>query len=517
MANQYVKVNSFRQKIVNKRFDPAYQDLQELLTDFRVLSLINNQVTQWYVILNECIYNNDESNFDSISYISENQVRYLIKDTDYTLDVDSAVITFAENLNPNELNNLTANYKGGGSIIWAEDITDLQKLLSTIDTNAVYTDGSNPMTNDFYMGSGTIENPYHNIKNVDTVDGIKLSRHNHTGIQTSGVDLGKDYGPQIPENGIENNAITENKLSSNSVTESKIKNNSVTENKLANNSVTENKIKDGSVTNSKIYTDAVTTEKIRNKNVTNSKIDSMERSKLTGRVYTDPTVWNPLIKEVSYDSSIAGAIGGYEKDSLVNYIDENDVTIKVKSLVDNNSNSPSDSNIKTPENSSSGKYWDTTSNKFTNIYCINKSAAKKYCAIRQDGNSYLHLDNTDGIAFDNTGHIAIDHNTKTAYLFFNNVWLPANTYINGQPPVRLPNYNAMYQLYGSSNSQTKTIQNDGWLHIRSLGTASYFGINGGLDIINDVWDYPNQIILLPIKAGDIISFRYMIICFCPYR
>lgn len=241
MANQFVTTNSFRQKIINKRVDPAYKDLSELLTDFRPLTYANNQVTQWYIILNECIYNEDDSNF-SIKYTSGSQEIELQKDDDYTLNVTSAVVTFKANLDPHELNNLTAYYRGGGSIIWAEDITDLQKVISTIDTNSVYTDGSNPMTADFLMGSGTYDNPYHSIKNVDTVDGIKLNRHNHTGIQTSGEDINKDYGAPIPTAGIENNAIIESKIASSAVTNSKISNSAVTNNKVSTGTLTADKI-----------------------------------------------------------------------------------------------------------------------------------------------------------------------------------------------------------------------------------------------------------------------------------
>jgi microcystin-dependent protein len=242
MANQFVKANSFRQNIVNKRSDPDYINLDEQLTDFRAAAISNNQVTQWYVILNECIYDQDESNFDSITYTSGEQTNYLVKGTDYDVNYISAVVTFAENLNPKEYTNLQAHYKGGGSIIWAEDITDLQKVIRDMDTNTVYTDGSNPMTQDFYMGSGTSENPYHSIKNVDTVDGIKVSRHNHTGIQTSGMDAGKDYGSPIPSAGIENNAIIEAKIRNSAVTNSKLSSNSVSNVKVQSNTLTADKL-----------------------------------------------------------------------------------------------------------------------------------------------------------------------------------------------------------------------------------------------------------------------------------
>ena len=145
MANQYVKTDSFRQGIVNKRSNPDYVNLSEKLTDFRAAAVSENQVTQWYVILNEHIYGSDESNFTSITYTSGEQTGELVRDTQYTVNATSSIITFAENLNPREYTNLTANYQGDGSIIWAEDVTDLQKVLANIDTNAVYTDGSNTM------------------------------------------------------------------------------------------------------------------------------------------------------------------------------------------------------------------------------------------------------------------------------------------------------------------------------------------------------------------------------------
>ena len=63
--NQYVKTDSFRQGIVNKRSNPDYVNLSEKLTDFRAAAVSENQVTQWYIILNEHIYGSDESNFTS--------------------------------------------------------------------------------------------------------------------------------------------------------------------------------------------------------------------------------------------------------------------------------------------------------------------------------------------------------------------------------------------------------------------------------------------------------------------
>ena len=229
MGSQYVTTDSFRQNIVNRRSIPA--DLTELLTDFRPLVTEQNQVIQWYVILNECIYNNDISDF-KITYTLNEQEIILVKDDDYTLDTTSAVVVFKQYLDPHNLNNLTAKYTGGGSIVWAEDVTDLQKVVKVMDTNTVYTNGNNYMTGDLYLGTGTQANPYHNIKNVNTVDGIKLSTHNHTGNQN---------GALIPAQGIENNAIVESKIATNAVTNSKINTGSVTNDKVAENTLTANK------------------------------------------------------------------------------------------------------------------------------------------------------------------------------------------------------------------------------------------------------------------------------------
>lgn len=227
MANKYVTLGSYRKGIVNKRSNPNYATLTESLVNERFKSISE---TQYCYVLNECIYNEDLTDF-KIYYMLDGQETII---TDYTVNTASAVITFDDGYNPKN-KNLICQYRGGGSIVWAEDVTDLQTIVTNMDKNTVYIDGSNFMIGDLKMGEGTSDNPYKSIVNVDLVDGIDVSAHNHTG---------NTNGSLIPTAGIENGAIVENKLAN------------------------------GAVTNSKIYTAAVTNDKVRTDTLTADKFNS---------------------------------------------------------------------------------------------------------------------------------------------------------------------------------------------------------------------------------------------------
>lgn len=227
MANKYVTLGSYRKGIVNKRSNPDYVLLTEELVNERIKPISE---TQYYYILNECIYNEDLTDFKIYYYQDEQEIII----TDYTINSTSAVIIFDDGYNP--LNkNLICQYRGGGSIVWAEDIVDLQTIVTNIDKNTVYVDGSNFMTGDLKMGEGTSENPYKSIVNVNLVDGVDISAHNHTG---------NTNGSLIPTAGIENGAIIEAKIANNAVT------------------------------NTKIYTAAVTNDKVRSETLTADKFNS---------------------------------------------------------------------------------------------------------------------------------------------------------------------------------------------------------------------------------------------------
>ena len=224
MANRYVTLDSFRKAIVNKRSNPDYVVLEEQLVNGRYKAISE---TQYCYILNECIYNEDTTDF-KVYYILEGQE---ISITNYTVNSASAVITFDDGYNPIG-KNLYCHYVGGGSIVWVEDVTDLQKVVTDMDKNTVYIDGSNFMIDDLKMGEGTAEHPYNNIVNVNLVDGIDVSAHNHTG---------NTNGSLIPTGGIENSAIVEVKIANNAVTNSKIKDASVTNNKISTETITADK------------------------------------------------------------------------------------------------------------------------------------------------------------------------------------------------------------------------------------------------------------------------------------
>lgn len=224
MANKYVTLGAFRRGIVNKRSNPSYASLTEDLINNRFKAISS---TQYCYILNECIYNEDLTDF-GIYYMLNDVKTYI---TEYTVNATSAVITFDDGYNPIG-KNLVCEYTGGGSIIWVEDVVDLQNVITEMDRNTVYIDGSNFMTGDLKMGEGTSENPYKNITNVNLVDGIDVSAHNHTG---------NTNGSLIPTAGIENGAIIENKIATNAVTNSKIKDGSITNNKILSESITADK------------------------------------------------------------------------------------------------------------------------------------------------------------------------------------------------------------------------------------------------------------------------------------
>ena len=224
MANKFVTLDAFRKGIVNKRSNPDYASLDEQLIPGRYKAI---SATQYCYVLDECIYNEDITDFKVYYKLNEQEIEI----TNYTVNTTSAVITFDNGYDPRN-QNLYCKYTGGGSIIWVEDVTDLQRVVTDIDANTVYIDGSNYMTGDLKMGEGTTEHPYKSIVNVNLVDGIDVSAHNHTG---------NTNGSLIPTNGIENSAIVEAKIANSAVTNQKIKDAAVTNNKISAETITANK------------------------------------------------------------------------------------------------------------------------------------------------------------------------------------------------------------------------------------------------------------------------------------
>lgn len=232
MANKFVSLGSFRRDIVNKRSDPDYAELDEPLLNDRYIPISE---TQYCYVLNECIYNEDTSDL-RVYYMSGETA---IEISEYIVNATSAVITFDNGYSPIG-KNLYCHYKGGGSIVWVEDVKDIQKVVTDMDANTVYTDGSNFMIGDLKMGEGTSENPYRSIVNVNLVDGIDVSAHNHTG---------NTNGSLIPTAGIENGAIIESKIANNAVTNVKIINSAVTNDKIRTETITAEKFNSSMIGN----------------------------------------------------------------------------------------------------------------------------------------------------------------------------------------------------------------------------------------------------------------------------
>lgn len=143
----------------------------------------------------------------------------LTEGTDYTVQNEAATITL---LSTPEDNRYYASYYPGGSIIWAEDVNELQTAVQTIATDALDKTGDTM--------SGTLNMGNNIIINVDTVNGVKIETHNHSNGQ----------GGLIPSSGIEDGAITTSKIASQAVETNKIKDLAVTNEKI--NSVNVGKI-----------------------------------------------------------------------------------------------------------------------------------------------------------------------------------------------------------------------------------------------------------------------------------
>jgi hypothetical protein len=137
----------------------------------------------------------------------------LIQNTDYTVDNNASTITL---IGPDSqsTNNVTATYTGTGSIIWTEDVNELQTAAQVLATNALDKNGDT-MAGNLNMGGNNITNP-------GTVDGVDISSHNHAGGQ----------GGLIGTAGLESGAVTSSVLADNSVITSKIENLAVTDAKI---------------------------------------------------------------------------------------------------------------------------------------------------------------------------------------------------------------------------------------------------------------------------------------------
>lgn len=170
-------------KVVNKVITTPTEDIVEKITD----QDIEENSSGYFVVLNQCIYNDLETNFKGL-FTDENCMTPYSSDL-YTLNVSSAVIQFT-----NHPPTLYAKYLPGGSIIWAEDVNHLTDAVKSIDDNAVYKDGSIAMTGNLNMNG-------RNIINSGTINNVNLPTHKHLGIDIDGTT-------QLTEDSISNLSIS---------------------------------------------------------------------------------------------------------------------------------------------------------------------------------------------------------------------------------------------------------------------------------------------------------------------
>lgn len=212
---------------------------------------IRPDLTQ-YAKLNEAIYNQSESSFNHIAYGVSRDNLTLLPDSDYRVDVESSIIWFDQGYTPSNSVNYYAFYEGEGSIIWVEDVTSLQDVITRMDEKAVYTNGSPVMESDLNMGGRS-------ITNADTIDSIRIALHSHTG---NNFDA-----PQINTAGLADNAVQTGKILDDAVTTDKIKDFDVLSNNLGTYAVVEDKIAAGAVTNNKIANSTISASKLNIKSL----------------------------------------------------------------------------------------------------------------------------------------------------------------------------------------------------------------------------------------------------------
>ena len=213
-------------QVINKRVSPSDLLLEELN--------VSNTAGGNYAYLNESIYDASEDNFLGIFTDDIGSTAY---SGSYTVDYESAVITFADPVTQA----LYAKYYGGGSIIWANDINNLNDSVKIIDNNAVYSDGSVVMQGNLNLNT-------HALTNVTTLNNININTHKHN--ETDGT-------PQIDTDGITDLAVTNEKLSTKeddgiaAVGTINIQDKAVTNNEIADNTILNTKLKDNTIQFSK--------------------------------------------------------------------------------------------------------------------------------------------------------------------------------------------------------------------------------------------------------------------------
>lgn len=259
-----ITANQFRSPLVNKRDTYFEYGANGVLPErLRPINGATEQTPKFYAILNECIWESDAANFIAVKYGDDiNNLTTLSSDY-YDVNLDTAVITFADNYPATAVPHY-AFYKAGGSIIWVEDVNSLQKACIDIDNSAVYKNIKTVMEANLDFNGNNIERV--NSIEATYVDGLMLRNHSHTG--------GAYDAPNITVDGLADNAVETSKIKDSAVTETKIQDGAVVTDKIYDGAVTTNKLGDSSVINSKIANNTIESTKLKDGTLKYTKLDT---------------------------------------------------------------------------------------------------------------------------------------------------------------------------------------------------------------------------------------------------
>lgn len=161
-----IDIGNFR-AVVNKH------DKLDEMNPAEKLDVIESS-TGTYAYLKECIADGDPENFKGLNEYSDGSGEWIYpSESTYSINYESAVIAFSSSYTIPLT--LYAFYWGGGSVIWADDVTDLQKACNTIHDNTLYKDGSVALTGNLNVNSK-------NLSNVNLINGVNVNTHKHTGL-----------------------------------------------------------------------------------------------------------------------------------------------------------------------------------------------------------------------------------------------------------------------------------------------------------------------------------------------
>ena len=227
--------------------DLNFRNIKDKCEAHNISDEVLNIVDQKAYLLEAIEYEN--GSYAPVTIIDGNN-NQLVNGDDYILTEAAGLITFTEQPT---VTPYKASYRGIGSIIWSQDVKNLQAYVSDINTKAL------DKTGDTLEGELNVNS--YNLKNVSTINNIVLWSHDHT----------SGNGNLIPSTGLANDSVTTAKILDGNVTTDKL---SSKENG-GNAAVDTNNIKDGAVTNDEIAESAVTNSKIQNNTITFDKLNKL--------------------------------------------------------------------------------------------------------------------------------------------------------------------------------------------------------------------------------------------------